>query len=95
MLVNNSCPPPAEHYVMETALILDCGSEPTDRFMWAQEGRVCPVISAVKSPVGIHRPAGGTGCESVLNLLEVSQQGPRDAVENSQPGEEYCGLREE
>uniref|UniRef100_A0A3B3VMW6 Basic helix-loop-helix family, member a9 n=1 Tax=Poecilia latipinna TaxID=48699 RepID=A0A3B3VMW6_9TELE len=26
------------------------------------EGRVRPVISAVKSPAGLHRPAGGIGC---------------------------------
>lgn len=27
-----------------------------------------------------------------LNVLEVSQQEPRDAAENWWPGENYCGL---
>lgn len=34
--------------------------------MWAQEGRLCPVINAVKSPVGLHWPAGGVGCVRVF-----------------------------
>lgn len=31
-------------------------------------------------------------CETFLNILEVSQQGPRDAAEKSQPGENYWRL---
>lgn len=29
-------------------------------------------------------------CESFLNILEVFQQGPRDAAERSWPRENYC-----
>lgn len=35
----------------KTALILECGTGSTDRFMWPQEGREHPIIIAVKSPV--------------------------------------------
>lgn len=60
--------------------------------MWAQEGRVRPVINMVKSPFGLYWPAGGFGCESVLNILEVVQQGPQEAAEKSWPGEKNCRL---
>lgn len=53
---------PCSALLWETALILDLRTEATDRFMWVQEGRLRSVIRAVKSPAGLHRPAGGTGC---------------------------------
>lgn len=59
-------PPLLSSVSWKTALILDYRTEPTDRFMWAQEGRLCPVISAVKSPVGLHWPAGEKGCVRVF-----------------------------
>ena len=34
----------------KTDLILDFRTEPTDRFMWTQEGSLPPVISGLKSP---------------------------------------------
>lgn len=34
--------------------------------MWPQEGRMCPIINGVKSPVGLHWPAGEIGCVRVF-----------------------------
>lgn len=68
---------------METALISDYRTQPTDRFMWAQEGRRSAVIRAVKSPV-----RRNWVCGSVLNVPEVSpSEGPE-----TPPGDDYCRL---
>lgn len=40
------------------ALISYYRSKFTDRFIWVQEGRLCPIISAVKSPSEPHWPEG-------------------------------------
>lgn len=88
---------PVSSVSWKTALILEYRTGLNDRFMWAQEGRLWPVISVLKSPVGLHWPAGGIGW--VKRFFWTSRRSPNEdpetPLERVGPGTPTAGFGRE